>query len=154
MSVLGGSPLGKLLRLEPEGNLSCGCSLAGIRSVDDVSADFDSEITTDGTRGRDEGVGGSNEATCGSHNSLSLPDHGNEGTRSQEGDESVEETLALVLSIVLLCDLLGGMDGLESNELESLSLETADDLTNETTLNTVGLDSNESSLSRHFKKEI
>lgn len=49
-----------LTLLEPESNLLLGV-LDGVGAVADVSADIDGEVTTDGTGGRSQGVGGTED---------------------------------------------------------------------------------------------
>lgn len=73
--------------------------------MNSIPANINSIVSTDGSGGRVQGVGGSDEGTGSSNNSLSLPHHGNDGSRGQERDQSIEEALALVLSIVLLSNL-------------------------------------------------
>lgn len=50
------------------------------------------------------------------------------------GDESLEETLAGKVGVVLLEVLLGGSDELDGGELEAAVLEAGDDGTDEATL--------------------
>jgi len=150
VGVLGGLPVDDLLGAEPEGDLAGGALGVGVGSVDDVAANIDSVVATDGPWGAEQGVGGTNEGTGSGNHSLSLPDHGDNGARGQEANQSIKEGLSLVLSIVALSDLLGGLDSLQGNELESLLLELGDDGTNQSTLHTIRLDSNESPFSGHF----
>jgi len=152
--VLRGSPCKELLGLEPEGDLAGSASLVGVRSMDDVAANINSIVTTDGSGGAVEGVGCSNEVTGCLDHTLSLPDHGDDGARGQEVNQVTEEGASLVLNVVLLSDLLGGGHSLQGNELESPCLELGDDGSNKSTLNAIRLDCNESPLSRHVLKGV
>lgn len=59
---LGGLVADNLTLLEPQGNLLLGV-LDGVGAVADVAADVDGEVTTDGTGGGSQGVGGA-EKDC------------------------------------------------------------------------------------------
>lgn len=76
---LGGGPLLELGGTEPESNLLLGV-LDGVGTVADVAADIDGVVTTDGTGGGGQGVGGTQDGTAGLDGVLALPDHGADGT--------------------------------------------------------------------------
>lgn len=57
-----------------------------------------------------------------------------------------EESLGGEVRIVLRGELLGGADNLDGNQLVSLLLEPGDDLSDQTSLSTIRLDSNEGTL--------
>lgn len=96
--------------------------------IKNVPRNLDGEITTNGTRGRGEGVGGTNHETGGSNDALTFPAHGDDGARGKEVDELAEEGTLLVLSIVLTSLLLGGGKHLETSELVSTLLPATHDL--------------------------
>lgn len=122
--------------------------------MDDVTANIDTEVTTDGARGGGQGVGGTDEETRGSNDALTLPNldvqrkelnelqglgrcgervntyHNGDGARGQEVNKTLIEALALVLGVVLLNGGARGSDELETNELEALLLPASNDLTN------------------------
>ena len=56
---------------------------------------------------------------------FSFPNHCNDGTRREVGDESLEEGFVLQVVVVLGGELLGGLDDLDGYELVSLPLETS-----------------------------
>lgn len=124
--------------IEPEGNLVVG-RLNGIRSVDDVAADIDGEITTDGTRKRLKGTSLTEHLTDLLDNVNTLPNHANNRAGRHVLNKSREEGLASKVSIVLLEELLGGALHLEGNKLVTTLLEALHDLVNKTALDAVGL---------------
>lgn len=79
-----------------------------------------------------------------------LPDHGADWARVHVLDETSEEWLRREVLVVLLKVCLSWSAELEGGELVTLLLESGDDLTDESTLDTVWLDSNESLFSCHF----
>ena len=129
VTVAVGGPAGELTLLEPQVDLALS-GLDGITSVDDVATDNEAKVTTDGSGGRGGGAGGTDHGAGTGNNVLSLPDHGDDRSGGDEVDQSLEERSSLVLSVVLLSELLGDGDHLEADELETLALETGNDLTN------------------------
>ena len=61
-------------------------------------------------------------------------------------DETLEEWLLLQIFVVRLKVLLGGRDHLQSNELVASLFEPTDDVADESTLDTIWLDSNEAGM--------
>lgn len=61
-------------------------------------------------------------------------------------DKALEEWLLGEILVVLLEVFLGGRDHLQSNELVSPLLESADDVADKATLDAIGLDSDEAEL--------
>lgn len=140
-----------LVLLEPEGDLLLGV-LDGVGAVADVASDVKSEVTTDGARGRGEGVGGTEKGAAGLDGVLTLPDGGNDRARHHVLEQAREEGLLLQVTVVVAEEVLAGLSHLESDELEATVLETTEDLGDESTLDTVGLNHDESLLSvRHFE---
>lgn len=78
---------------------------------------IDGEVTTNGTRGRGQGVGGTEEHTANLYGVTTLPDHGSDGTAQHVLNQTGEEGLVLEIGIVGLEVLLGGGDELEGNQL-------------------------------------
>lgn len=143
------------LLTEPEGNLLLG-RFHTVRSVADVATDIDGEVATDGTRSRCKGVCGTEKSTALLHDVLALEDDGNDRSGGHVLDQPREERLSLQVGVVLLETrisdeqvhrytakvhllLLRGMDLLQGNDLVATLLETANDLTDETTLDAVRL---------------
>jgi len=114
--------------------------------VDDVSSDIEGEVSADGSWGRVGGVGCAKKGTSSLGGVLSLPDHGDDGSGGEVLGESSEEGLGAQVRVVSLGVSLGHVDELESNKLESLLLKAGDDLTDKSTLDSVGLDGDEGSL--------
>ena len=137
-------PGNELLWGEPESDFVVG-GLNGIRSVDDVSADIDAVVTTDGTGLRVEGLGGTKHFSSGKDGVVTFPNHSADGAGDHVFDESLEESLGGEIGVVLFHVFLSGLAELHGDELESFSFESLHNGTNESSLDTIGLDHNESS---------
>jgi len=135
-----------ILISEPEGDLLLGV-LNGVRAVADVSASDDAEISSDSSGTGLRGVSGTEEDSAGGDCVLAFPDHADDGAREHVLDEGGEEGSGTEILVVFLKEFSGGVDQLESSEEESSLLEPADDLANESSLDTVGLDHDVGSLS-------
>lgn len=64
-----------------------------VRSVDDVSSDFDGVVSSDGSRGTLGGVGFSQHLTSGEDGALALPHHGHDRTGGEVRNQTAEERL-------------------------------------------------------------
>lgn len=137
--------VGDLLLSEPESNLVLG-RLVGVRTVDEVAADIDGEITTDGARSGVVGVSGSNELATTNNSVLTLPNHGDNSSRREVLAKSREEGTRLEVIVVLSGELRGGNKDLDTNQLEALSLEASDQLTDQVALDGIRLEGDESTL--------
>jgi len=135
----------KLLILEPELDLLFS-RLNSVRSVADVSADVDAEVTTDSARVGVSGLSCAKHLSAGSDNIITFPNHGANGARAHVLDEASEETLLREISVMLFHVFFAWGADLHRNELEALLLEALDDLANEATLDTIGLNHNEGAL--------
>jgi len=133
------------LGLEPHADLVLG-TVRSIRSVDDVASDGDAQVTTDGASLGVVGVGGTDQLASLQDNVLSFPDHGDNRSAAEVLAETVVERLGAQVSVVLLGHLQTGVDHLHANQLVASGLESANDFTNKSTLDTIGLDGNESAL--------
>ena len=114
--------------------------------MNDVPANSHAKVTTDGSGLRLVGVGGTDNLTTTPDDVVSLPNHADNGARGEILDKRGEERLASEVSVVTSSLLGGGVGHLHGDELVSLGLEALDDLTNDSTLNTIGLDGNERAL--------
>jgi len=139
-------PGGEVLLAEPESDLLVG-GLNRVGAVDDVSADINGEVSSDGTWLGVIGSGGAEHLSAGGDDIVAFPNHCDDGAGGGVGNEASEEALGGEISVVLLEHLFAGGGQFHTNKLESLSLESANDLTNEASLDAIGLDHNESSLS-------
>ena len=138
-------PGAELLVGEPESDFFVG-GFNGIRSVDDVSADIDAEITSDGAWLGIEWLGGTEHLSSGLDSVVSLPDHAANWAGGGVLDETSEETFTSEIGVMLLELGFTWLSEFHGDELESFGLESADDLTDKTTLNTVWLDHDVGSL--------
>ena len=136
-SVIGGNPLaeggGPLVDLgisEPETNLVVG-ALVGVAAVDDVPANGDGVVTTNGARGGVARVGGAEDDAAGLDDAFALPNHGdNGGAAGHVVNQALEEGLGLEVIVVLGSVLLARGKELEGDQLVALPLEASDDLAN------------------------
>ena len=80
--------------------------------------------------------------------------HGADRAASHVGDEATEESLAGEVSVVLLQVLHRGLHHLHGNQLEPLLLKARDNLANQATLDTIGLDHNKGPLGSHDEKRV
>ena len=129
---------------EPEGDLLVSC-LDGIGAVDDVATDVDAEVAADGARLRVEGLGGAEHLAAGGDSLVTLPDHGADGAGGGVVAQATEEGPRGEVGVVLLEVSAAWGAQLHGNELEALGLEAGDDLANESSLDTIGLDHDEGS---------
>lgn len=134
-----GLPVEDLTLLEPKGDLLLGI-LNRVRSVADVATDLNAKITADSTGGRLKGVGSTEHLTSGGNGLLALPNHGNDGSAEHVIAKLGEEGLVHKVAVVSLEKLLAGHASLHGGQLISLRLESGDNVANNTTLNTIGLD--------------
>jgi len=146
--VLGRSPLHNFAVLEPEGNLLLGI-LNTVRAMTNIPAHINTVVASDGTWGRCERVGGTEEDTTSLDGIATFPNHSANGSAAHILDESWEEWLGGEILVVLLKMLLAGSHELDSSKLVATSLESGDDWANESTLDAIRLNSNEGLLVRH-----
>ncbi|GMT02925.1 hypothetical protein PENTCL1PPCAC_25098, partial [Pristionchus entomophagus] len=131
-----------LLGLEPVSDLTVG-RLDRVRTVADVAANLDGEVSADGSGSGGERVGGSEHDTALLDDVESLPDHGDDGSGDHVVDEGGEEGLLLQIDVVLLKMGLGGGHLLKGDQLVAALLEALDDLADESTVDAVRLDHDE-----------
>jgi hypothetical protein len=141
-------PVAQLGSLEPETDLELG-RFRGIGSMDHIATDIDRQITADGAGLGLQGLGRTNQFASAGDHTVALPDHRHHRAGRDELDQAGEEGALLMHSVVLLCQLPAGGELLEPHQLETLALETAKDLANETTLDAIGLDGNEGAFGSH-----
>jgi hypothetical protein len=137
--------VGNLLLSEPKSDLSLG-SVDRVGTVDEVASNIDGEVATERTRSGVVGVCGTDELTASNNGTLSFPYHCNDSSRGEVLNKTREEGTSLQIIVVLGGELGGGNDDFDSDQLESLGLETGNHFTNQSTLNSIGLEGNESAL--------
>lgn len=101
-------PGDQLLLVEPQSNLLFG-RFNSIRAVDDVAANLDAEITTNGAGQGVSWVGSAQHLTAGLDHIKTLPHHGNHWTGVHVVDQTGEKGTARQISIVLLQQFLFGL---------------------------------------------
>lgn len=143
------APRSNLLRLEPEGYLTCRILKVG-RSMDDVPTNIDAEITAYCAR---SGLGRLRDAHHGAryaHHIGAFPDHSADGAAGQELAEASKEGSGGVFLIMLFNKVLRGYKELHGNKFEAPTLEAGDDLTDKTALDAIRFHHEESTLTCHF----
>merc|ERR1711963_55518 len=138
----------EFLLLEPEVDLLLG-RLNSVAAVAHVAANFDAEVTTDGSGLGVKGVGGTKHLAAHPDNILALPDHGEDGSGVHVCDKAGEERLAGEIRVVLLQVGLAGRAQLSSDQLVASLFEPRHDLADKSPLDSVGLDSDESAFFGH-----
>ena len=149
INPLGGTALVILNSLrEPQGNFLL-CALNRVGSVTDVSADVDTEITSNRSRCRVSRICGTKHHTSSLDNIVSFPYHSNNGSHRHVLDQSSEETFGGKIAVMRLEVRLGRRNHFQGHQLESLLLESRNNISNETSLDTVRLHHNVCLFSRH-----
>ena len=111
-----------------------------IGSVADVASDLNAEVAADGAHGTLGGHGGAEHLAALEDDVLSLPNHGADGSAGHVVDEAGKEALAGEIGVVLLHVLAAGGGELHGDKFVALLLETLDDVSDEATLDAIGLD--------------
>ena len=119
----------------------------GVGSVADVTAGLDTEVSADGSRSGSKRVGGTEHRTSLFDDIETFPDHGEDGARGHVLDQCGEERLLLQVLVVDFEVSLSRGNQLGGNELVSALLEALGDLSDETTTDTIRLNSDEGTLS-------
>lgn len=131
-----------LLFLEPQVDFSFG-RFDWVRSVADVSSDFNAEISSDGSGGGVLWVGGSQKSSSGLDDVLAFPNHGADGSWWHVFDKSWEEGFLGEVLVVFLEESFRGDLQFDASEEVSLLFESGDDLSDESSLDTIWLDHDE-----------
>lgn len=95
----------------PEGDLVLG-ALGAVGAVDDVAANVNAKVAPDGASLGISGVGGTNDLAAVDDGVPALEDHGDDGAGREVVHQAGEERLLREISVVLLGELLGGLDDL------------------------------------------
>lgn len=99
-------------------NLHCYHTLdLRVGTVADVSADGEGKVTSDGTGGGLQGVGGTQDGSTGLDGIQTLPDHTDDGAGVHVLDQTGEEGLLLQVGVVVFQVFLTGSAHLQTNEL-------------------------------------
>src|SRR5450759_4058730 len=114
--------------------------------MDEVLTHLDRQVAADGAGRRISRFGGADHGSDHADGVWTLQCHGHERARRDEGDETIEERLALVDRVVSLRQVPIDLDELEPHDLEAALLEAGDDLAGQLALDAVRLDEYESSI--------
>jgi len=117
--------------------------------MDDISSNFDTVVSTDGTREGVERLGLSHHLASSKDNIGTLPAHGNNRGASHVLDQTTEERFVGKVSIVLLQMSFSTLHHLHADELESPGFESLDDFTGKSSLDAIRLYGDESTFGRH-----
>jgi len=132
-------PVLDLFLFEPEGDFSVGW-FDWVWSVADVSSSDDAEISSDGSRVWLKRVGGSQKKSSSGNDSSSFPDHGDDWAWKHVLDEVGEEGSGGKILVVLFKEGLSGWDEFECSQVVSFLLESGNDGSDQSSLDTVGFD--------------
>jgi len=140
---------------EPESDFVLS-GLYSVGSMADVAASDETVVTTDGTDGRSQGVGGPKHGTTSLDCVETLDHKGANRSRGHILDESREEGLVLEVGIVLLKVLSSGMNHLHGHDLVPAVLKATYDLSDEVTLDAIRLDHDEAAfrICRHVSRLV
>ena len=134
-----GFPVQDFSLFEPESDFLFGV-FNGITSVADVSSDLDAEVSSDGSGSGFERVGGAKHLASGGNCFLSFPDHADDGAAQHVISQLGEERFLDEVGVVGFEELFAGLLGLHGGQSVSLGFESADNVTDDSALNTIGLD--------------
>lgn len=105
----------------------------------DVSANINGVVESDGTGGGLQRVGSTENVSALLDNILTLPNGGKNGAGLHVLEQRGEEGLLLEVGVVLSEELLVGVGKLDGDKLETSLLESVEDRSDESSLDTVGL---------------
>ena len=132
-------PVQDLALFEPELDFLFGV-FDRITSVADVASDLDAKVSSDGSGVGFQWVGGSQHLASGGDGLLALPDHADDGSAQHVISHLGEERLLDKIGVVLFEKFLGGLLGLHGGQFVSLGLESADDVTDDSSLDSIWFD--------------
>src|SRR5699024_1482671 len=133
-------PIEEFLVVEEEGDLAfVRTFVLVVRAVDQVVAQIVTEISTNGSRLSVARVGRTHQPTDLPGGVCTLPDHREDGSRSDEFHETVEKRFVLVFGVVFVGEFLVDPHELPSDHLQALVFEPGDDLAGQSALDGVGL---------------
>jgi len=151
--VGGGSPVDELFWLEPKCDLLLG-RLLGVGTVNDVATQVDAEITANRSWEGLLRISLTHHHSASFGGILAFPHHGNDGTRGDELDELVVKGLVFQVDIMLLDMLCRSLHEFHGDKLEASLLESFDDITDESALDSVRLHHDESAVGvRHDSRD-
>lgn len=114
--------------------------LDSVGTVADVASDLDGVVSSDGAGKRSLWVSFAKHHTAHLDDVQAFPNHGADWARVHVLDQTGEEWLGGQISVVLLEVFLAWHAELHGDELESSLLESLEDLSDKSSLDTVGLD--------------
>jgi len=117
--------------------------------MDDISSNFDTVVSTDGSGQGFERIGLSHHLASNLDNIGALPDHGTNRVASHVLDQTSKEGLVKKVKIVLLAMFLSSLHHLHGDELKSPGFESPDDFTGKSPLDAIRLHDDESTFGRH-----
>ena len=106
----------------------------------DIASDIDAEITSDSTRLRVKWLSGTEHLSSSENDVCAFPNHAANRCRCCPSGESGEERPSRKIGVVLLEHGFAWHDKLHGNEFETSSLKSRNYLSNDSSLNTIGLD--------------
>ena len=124
-----------------------------VGTVANVPTDIDAKVASDGAWGGVQWVGGAEHGSSLFDGVFAFPDHGADWAGVHVFDQAWEEFLLFQVFVVLLEVGFAWHAEFHGCELVASFLESSDDLVDESSLDTIWLDSNECSFSvGHFEE--
>jgi len=118
-----------------------------------IAADVNGQVSTDGAGIGLQGFCRSDHQTGRRNHALPFPHHGHHRTAGDEIHQASKKRSFPVHPVMGFRQLSAGDELLQTDKLEALALKTSEDFSNQTALNTIGLDGDEGALSGHDGKE-
>jgi len=107
-----------------------------------VSSDFNAEVTSDSSRLTCQRIGGAEHLSACDDSFLSFPNHAADRSTHHVITELREEWLLNKVTVMCIKKFLRGLLSLHGDKLVAFGFETRDDVSNNSTLDTIGFDHN------------
>ena len=108
--------------------------------MDEVSAHINAEVTSNGAGVGFNWIGFTDHCSASSDDVKTLENHDDNGSGLEVVEERGEEGFGFVLLTLSFKDSFGGPDELHTDEAETSALKSPDDLSNQPSRDSVGLD--------------
>ena len=105
-----------------------------------VATNFDAKVATDSSGGAFQRIGGTEHLSASGHGFLSFPDHGNNRSRQHVFLQFRKEWFVYQVFVVFFQQFAGGLLGFHRDQFVSLGFESRNNVTNNSSLNSIRLD--------------
>ena len=146
--LVGGCPIAELGGLKPKADLKGG-RVGPIRAVDHIAADVHGQVTADRAGLGLQGLGGPNQLAGTGNHAIAFPNHRHHGAAGNEVHQASKKGALPVDAVVAFSQGPAGGQLFQTDQLETLALKTAEDLTHQTPLDPIRLDGNKAAFDGH-----